>query len=115
MTVPQETFNYVAYFPQTWRIKIGITGNIRKRISYYRQEARRHDLGTVTVTCGRKHYKGLARIVETELCRALKPWAVPRHREWFVGDYDTFQAIDALTKRMQAEMREAFGAESANA
>lgn len=115
MNVPQDTYNYVAYFPQTGRIKVGITSNLQKRISYYRQEARRHDLGNVTFTCGRKQYKGLARTVETELCRALKPWSVPRHREWFVGDYEAFEKVTALTRRMQAEMRDAFGLEVANA
>jgi hypothetical protein len=115
MTIPQKTFNYVAFFSQTGRIKVGITGDIQKRMGYYRQEARRHDLGHVTFACGQKNYKGLARTVETELCRALKQCAVPQHREWFAGDYEAFQAVVALTRRMQAEMREAFGVESSNA
>ena len=115
MSTPEDTFNYVAFFPETGRIKVGITTDIRKRMSYYKQEARRHDLGNVTFTCGRRNCKGVARMVETELCRALKPWAVPRHREWFVGDYEAFTAVDALTKRMQKQLREAFGMEVANA
>ncbi|MGJ7497489.1 GIY-YIG nuclease family protein [Variovorax sp. RT4R15] len=108
-------FNYVVFFPQTNRVKVGVTGNPRKRVGYYKQEATRHALGYVTMSVGRAQPKHFARIVETEICRYLKPYAIPKHREWFEMDAEGFEDMKAMTKRFQDGVRAAFATRAAHA
>lgn len=69
------------------RIKIGVTGNLKKRFSYYKQEAVRHDLKIVRQE---SHYivhgKSAAFDIESIVCREYKNASIKNHREWFIGD-----------------------------
>lgn len=96
--------NYVVWYPQTNRIKVGVTSNFKERLKYYRQESARHDLGYVGGESLAPLHAGLARCIEADICRALKSCAIPGHREWFLGDGNTYIAFVEMTKRMHAEL-----------
>lgn len=107
--------NYVAFFAGTGRVKVGITANLKKRLSYYRQEATRHDLGYVAIEGGQPQTARVARLVENEICRYLKPYAIARHREWFVMDAEGFMEMVAMTRRFQDSINTAIEAQEAHA
>lgn len=96
--------NYVVWYPQTNRIKVGVTSNFAERIKYYRQESARHDLGFVAGEALLPLPAGLARCIESDICRALKPNVIAGHREWFLGDGKTYDAFLEMTRRMHAEV-----------
>ncbi len=96
--------NYVVWYPRTNRIKVGVTSNFKDRLQYYRQESARHDLGYVTGRALDPLPAGLARGIENDICRALKSCVIPGHREWFLGNQETYDAFVEMTKRMHAEL-----------
>lgn len=100
--------NYVIYFPSTQRLKIGVTGNFKSRVKFYRQEAARHGLGYVACSRGELQYKTVARLVEQSICDAMKPAAMPKTREWFEGDEALFEAFKVMTRRIQDEVKNLF-------
>lgn len=73
------------------RIKVGITSDLDKRFSYYKQEARRHDLRidqneSYLILAGKK----AALEIESIICKEYKKISINKHREWFKGDYLMF-------------------------
>ena len=96
--------NYVVWFVEAKRLKIGVTSDFKKRIQYYRQEARRHGLGYVDGVYCESLPAPVARSIEADICRALKPGALPGHREWFSGDAETYDAFIAMTRRMHGQI-----------
>ena len=96
--------NYVVWYPRTKRIKVGVTSNFAERLKYYRQESARHDLGYVNGEAFLPLPAVLARGIEADICRALKPGVIPGHREWFLGDGDTYIAFVEMTRRMHAQI-----------
>lgn len=108
-------FNYVAYFPTTSRIKIGITSNPDRRAREYGQEALRHGLGNISFCRGASQFKGVARMVEQSIRDNLKAAALAPHREWFEGDPETFCAFIDMTTRLQRETRNLLDVKVVNA
>lgn len=107
--------NYVAFFGGTGRAKVGITSNLKKRRHYYKQESTRHDLGEVTVEgVGMPLSKRAALLIEREICRQLREYAAPRHREWFVAGVDDFVGLVMLTRRFQEQLAETLAAQKAS-
>lgn len=108
--------NYVVFFPDSGRVKFGITSDLKKRVHQYKQEALRHGLGHVTFTRIPAICNGLAKAVETELRRGLKDAVAKGHHEWMPGDYEVYQAVIDATRRIHAQFAETglFG-EPANA
>ena len=108
-------FNYVAYFPATSRIKIGITSNPERRAREYGQEAFRHGLGNISFCRGSSQFKGVARMVEQSIRDNLKNAALAPHHEWFQGDPEAFCAFIDMTTRLQRQTRNLLGVEAVNA
>lgn len=82
----KEYYVYLVLF-STNRIKVGVTGNINKRIKYYKQEAARHGMRIERT----EHYlimgdKEAALALEKRICKEYRRAAVRNHREWFRGD-----------------------------
>lgn len=102
----KQLSNYVVWFVGDQRLKVGVTSNFGKRMQYYRQEAQRHGLGHVDGIHCPALPAAVARGIEADICRALKPAAIPGHREWFTGDASTYDAFIAMTRRMHAQVTE---------
>ncbi|WP_295851014.1 hypothetical protein [uncultured Xylophilus sp.] len=101
--------NYVLFSPESGRAKVGITADLRSRLRYYRQESRRNGLGYVAMEGGAPQQLGIARLVKTELCRALKSHSLPGHGNWVKTDADGFMALVAMTRRFQNDILVALG------
>jgi hypothetical protein len=83
---------YAVYFSDV-RIKVGITANVPKRMSYYAQEARRNRVDHLTWWSCAPVTHCMALRMETHFCRQVREFAMPKHREWFEGDASDFSAI----------------------
>lgn len=94
-----------ALWMDSGRIKIGYTSDFCKRLSYYTQEAQRHGVSHVEwMTWAALDTRGMAQQMERLFLDSLK-WlrechpdviparAIPRQREWFTGDKETFKAV----------------------
>lgn len=104
----QPTAIYVVKFSDD-RIKVGITGNVRKRMSYYTQEAQRNRVSHLTWwACKPFHCKRDALKAERVLCRVLADAAIPRHREWFNGTSKDYSDV----VRWGDELRATLGSET---
>lgn len=91
--------NYVALFGDG-RIKIGRTGNIKKRMRYYR--------GVYAFVEGRPVTPLVARFVERNIREVFAGHTVPGTFEWFDnGDKDTLIVFAEMTARMQSELEAA--------
>lgn len=108
-------YNYVAYFPRSRRLKVGITSNPERRAREYRQEANRHGLGLVAFFRGHAQYKGVARLVEQSIRDSLRCAVIKNHYEWFAGDRETLTAFLEMTVRIQDEVQALLHVETANA
>lgn len=90
---------YAIHFDDN-RVKVGVTSNITKRMSYYAQEGRRNRLSGFTwFAAGGLHTKSDALLLERVLCNALKDLAIQGHREWIEGDAKMFgEVISAISQ-----------------
>lgn len=74
-------------------------------MKYYAQEARRnHVTGFTWYACEKFKDKQSALCVETGLCRSLKPFSLPKHREWVRGSASDFDAIINGIIRLRVEL-----------
>ena len=108
-------YNYVAYFPRTNRIKIGMTGNPDKRVTFYRQEVGHHGIGHVAFVRGDAQEKLVTTLVEQTMRDRLRGLAIKGHFEWFIGDVEDFRAAIAMTAELQKEVHSQLYEESAHA
>lgn len=91
---------YAAYFSDG-RIKIGVTADVPKRMSYYAQEARRNRVSSLTWWSCAPIEHGTALLIEKSMCRHMREYAMPRHREWFEGTSTDFQAFISGLERFR--------------
>ena len=89
--------NYVVWYQKTGRLKIGVTADMKKRMSYYAQESARHNLGEIIHFSYKPGREDLARFVERSICHSLKEKAIAGHREWFIGGKDEFKHLIKIT------------------
>ena len=75
------------------RIKVGITANAKKRMSYYAQEAPPNRVNHLVWWACAPTFKRFAMIMEKHLCSELRPQSIPGHREWFIGDTEEFGVV----------------------
>lgn len=94
---------YAVYFADG-RIKVGVSANVRRRMSYYAQEARRNRIRCLTWWACAPMDKGLAFLVERHFCREMRGAAMTRHREWFEGDAAAYAAIVPALERLRASV-----------
>lgn len=88
--------NYVILF-NDGRMKIGRTGNMKKRLSYYK--------GVHTCLAGRLVDPVVARFVERDIRQTFKGRTMPGTVEWFGNeDKATAFAFAEMTARMQAQL-----------
>lgn len=100
---------YVVRFTDD-RVKIGISANVKKRMSYYMQEARRNDVdGIVWWASTAFDRKESALLAERALCQAFKPHVIAGHREWFRADSAGFKAVIESTEELRAAMGDEVG------
>lgn len=99
---------YVVRFSDD-RIKVGISSDVVRRMTYYKQEARRNDVqGIGWWACAPFSCKAEALRAERIVCNACAALVIPRHREWFRGDVTYYAAlIDAIE-----QLRSAMGKET---
>lgn len=91
--------NYVALF-NDGRLKIGRTGNIKKRMRYYR--------GVYHCIEGRAVSPLIARFVERNIREVFAGRTLPGTFEWFDGaDKETLCVFAEMTARMQNELEAA--------
>lgn len=88
-------WNYVVWFAND-RVKVGVTGDPRKRVSYYLQEAARHDLSYLWFTAIGGLSKPEALFIERTIIRTLDAPRIAGHREWFMGGIDASCAAERL-------------------
>lgn len=91
---PRSHVVYAVHFDDK-RIKVGVTSNIKKRMSYYAQEARRNHVDGLTWWACKPLPKWIAYLIERRFCRANQDIAMPKHREWF-DDVSYDSVLDAL-------------------
>lgn len=96
---------YVVYFSDD-RIKVGLTANVRKRMRYFAQEARRNRVEHLVWYACAPTRKSFARSIETHFCREMRPCAIAGHREWFIGDTSAFGAVINAIDRLREEFAE---------
>lgn len=98
---------YAIYF-HDGRVKIGVTGQIDRRLTYYRQEAVRNRVSGFT-WCAFKPFtdKAAALLAEKSMCQVLREQAIAGHREWFEmsaqGYGQVLRACEDLRVRMSSE------------
>lgn len=83
------------------RIKVGVTSDVSKRMSYYAQEARRNRVESLTWWSCAPLDRHLALLVERHFCREMSDLAMPRHREWFEGDSEAFASVIGALQRLR--------------
>lgn len=92
------------------RIKVGISGNVPKRMTYYVQEARRNRVTHLTWwACKPFATKAGALRAEGVLCRVMSSAALPSHREWFEGTAEDFSQIIRWTDELRATLGDETG------
>lgn len=100
---------YVVRFTDD-RVKIGISADVKKRMSYYAQEARRNDVdGIVWWASTAFAGKDSALLAERVLCRAFKPHAIRGHREWLRANTDGFAAVIDSVETLRVAMGNEIG------
>lgn len=91
---------YAVYFSDG-RIKVGVTADVPKRMSYYAQEARRNRVDSLTWWSCAPVERWIALRIETHICRHMREFSMQRHREWFAGDTNDFGAFVAALERLR--------------
>lgn len=85
--------NYVVYFSDG-RIKIGMTSNFFKRMSYYRQQAKKSGITQVTWWAATAFAeKRACLLMERLMCNCYRHLALRRRREWIAGDAKIFAEV----------------------
>ena len=85
--------NYVVCFSDG-RIKIGMTSNFSKRMSYYRREARKSGIPQVTWWAATAFAdKPACLLMERLICGSYKHLAFAGARDWLKGDAEVYSAI----------------------
>jgi hypothetical protein len=85
--------NYVVCFSDG-RIKIGMTSNFSKRMSYYRREARKSGTSQVTWWAATAFAeKPASLLMERLICNSYKHLAFAGAREWIKGGAEVYSAI----------------------
>lgn len=103
-----NTHLYVVHFSDD-RIKVGITSDVTRRMSCYRQEAARHDINAVVWWASAPFAtKDAALLAERILCRTYSDFRLPRHREWIRGNPQGFAGVIKTAEKL----RELIGDES---
>lgn len=98
-------------------LKIGYTSNIKKRLTYYRQEGRRHgSRAGMWWACAGFERREDARLMEKYTLEKYRDCRMPKHREWFKcanKDFHVFtQSLQAIRRAIgneRAEVKERLG------
>lgn len=103
---------YVVRFTDD-RVKIGISANVKKRMSYYAQEARRNDVdGIVWWASSAFTSKEGALLAERVMCRAYKEHAIAGHREWIRANCDGFKNVIESGEELRSALGDEVGSGS---
>lgn len=94
---------YAVHFADN-RIKIGTTGDVPKRMSYYAQEARRNRVEHLTWWSCAPMEKWRALLVERHFCREMRDLSMVGHREWFEGDSAAFASVIGALDRLRGSV-----------
>lgn len=97
----KQHHNYVAIFVDG-RIKIGRTGNIKRRL----QELRRQSGRLLGYIEGEPVSARVALHTETHIRRALRGHALPGHCEWFFGPRREAAVVADFTRRTQITLEQ---------
>lgn len=95
---------YAIYFFDG-RVKLGITGQLQRRMSYYRQEAVRNRISGFN-WCAFKPFAHRADALRAEsaLCQAFRSLAIQGHREWFEMSANDFGVVLTACERLRVDM-----------
>lgn len=103
------TVLYVVMFSDQ-RIKIGISGDVSKRMTYYTQEAQRNRVSYLTWwACKPFARRSDALEAERVLCHSLAAAAMPRHREWFDALSSDFPFVIKLADELRLSLGDEVG------
>lgn len=86
------------------RIKVGVTADVAKRMSYYAQESRRNRVESIVWWSCAPMDRAFAYLVERHFCREMRDAAMPRHREWFEGNAEAFASVTAALERLRTSV-----------
>ena len=100
---PKTHSVYAVYFSDA-RIKIGVTADVAKRMTYYAQESRRNRVRSLTWWSCAPTEKDCAYRIERLFCRGMQDAAISRHREWFEGDASAFQSVIKALDGLRADI-----------